>query len=443
MTIPPLMTLRLDVSRFYSPADFVGSDEPLIRFVTPEMANKKLDEALHYIDQVTQDYHDAGMPEKDPSAWSHWILFRRDFRSYYDEQYNSVFDASSVYTQAEDYIVQAEKRVRQYEKEGWTTREVAPEIPKSTSATSDIKTIAIAGFGIVVVLGAVYFFRKLARKNRPMSYERLNTWFLSGQKLLVKKFDPPSRATEIVIFHMGSKKATMVGTVDIPENEVEPSNLAVKAYELAQNDAQGMQRVGPQTYFVRIRYGSHLGDSRCTFRLTPETGDDAYDEDQHDEGMTEPPTNSGLTTQLMRHNEAILRILVASQAQTTSALQRQNELLEQRVNKSDKLYLETLDLFASLRLEMIKNNEERDQRQLENKWKSSILERVLPLTESVGMRLLGYTPKMATDAVGSFIESLNPEQLNAILPLLTDEQRTHLALVAESYMKTKEKEKNT
>lgn len=109
--------------------DDTGEEEPWTRFVTPEMSNSKLDQALHYIDNLTDEYYRAGMEEKAPDTWLEWMLFRVEFRKYYDDQYNSVFDAPSVYSEAENYIKRAKAYAAKYEKLGWHDSVVPPELP--------------------------------------------------------------------------------------------------------------------------------------------------------------------------------------------------------------------------------------------------------------------------------------------------------------------------
>lgn len=276
-----------------------------------------------------------------------------------------------------------------------------------------------------------------------MSYEKLEKWFTSDLKILKTVNNSP--CTQVQVYHMGSKRASLVAGIDVPTIDVEASGLAVKAYEAAQEDARGMERHGPQSYYVRLKFGSYMLPGRCTFRLIPESGGDD-DDDGEELTSTEPATNQGQAAQAMRHTEALMKMFLMSNQAVLTSLVAQNENLSKRANQGDEKFLQALDLFADLTLRASQDLNETRRLEANSKRKDLVLEKLAVLAGPVVTKMLGSGPgagEAALASIGGLVESFSTDQMNALMQILKPEQMTAFGLLIEAYQKQNPEKKGT
>lgn len=185
-----------------------------------------------------------------------------------------------------------------------------------------------------------------------------------------------------------------------------------------------------QTYFVvALEMGAKTGP-RHRFRVRGEG-----EEDDIEDGK---PTQSGLVSQLMRHNEAMMRTMVQAHHTTVSLLTRQNEML---ADTNAKLMIQRQEAF--LAIEEAKSNQADRELQLlmagnEEERKTEVQKQVMGklnalfpiiINKMAGKNLLN---EQETSVLREFASGLQPEQLQGIMQHLSNEQKiTLLSLIKE------------
>lgn len=198
----------------------------------------------------------------------------------------------------------------------------------------------------------------------------------------------------------------------------------------AQADADGMGSKSMRYVVIAIESGKKDGP-RFPFRLRGE-GDDG-DNDGEDQ-----PTPQGLQAQLMRHNEALCRMLVQTSAAAQSSLARRLESVEQQ---NERLLQQRAEYVAEREeaqsqqqdrdLQLLLANGQEQRADAQQRMIFQKLEAVFPLLmqKLTGSSVVppgdsGIWQKLAT--------SLTPEQLSGIAGMLTPEQQLQLFTILQS-----------
>jgi len=146
--------------------------------------------------------------------------------------------------------------------------------------------------------------------------------------------------------------------------------------------------------------------------------------------MSEPANEAGITAQLMRHNEVIMRTLTAN---LDRIMHHQNERLaasDRRASAHEDTYLRTMELFHDL--EDRQAARLREGRKLDSslKLKQQAGEKLLSLGSVVLDGVLGRAPQGAPAAAALLARevfgSIKSEQLQTILGVLDQEQQIKL-----------------
>jgi hypothetical protein len=164
--------------------------------------------------------------------------------------------------------------------------------------------------------------------------------------------DKLGRCYKLVVKHFSINKKPQgdVGKIQIPENVADEGGVDAvigQVIQAAQDDANNLHS-GVQLYAV---FAYYLNDQtytpRCWFRVSAE---EEYDPETTANDPSEPATAQGLMSQLMRHNEAIMRTSVIQTSHVIQVLQQENasqrELLAKQAEQSiDAMAMiqETLD----------------------------------------------------------------------------------------------------
>jgi len=215
-----------------------------------------------------------------------------------------------------------------------------------------------------------------------------------------------------------------VETFPIPEriSVEEIGSLAETILARAQEDADGSG--GLQRYTLQLfeREGAKpVG--RYPFRMRGEE-DPEWDEPAGEEA----PTSKGLLTQMMRHNEATVRVMVQSAGTLTGVMARRMESLENMVGKLVEQRQSDLEILERA----LSQQHERDMTMLvtdnEEKRKDRMIQKVEMLLPAVLHKLTGHKllpgdtdPNMIL--VKELVNSMSPEQIMRIRTNLSQEQQ--------------------
>jgi len=233
----------------------------------------------------------------------------------------------------------------------------------------------------------------------------------------------PLKRLELV--HYGGRKEDTLYSLDDITTETDENEAANTLLHHAERDAEGLG--GTQSYGIYAYYGDGKRPAyKHRFRLScvDPFGDAA------DIG-SEPPTEKGITKQLMRHVEGMARInassmggIIAHYEKTIERLQKRVETLESRELESKEAYEELLSLKQTRDIEKL---------QAESKEKriDDIVGTVKMLLPSVVNKLAGKeVVPGATDPVRiqveAVVKTLKPEQLSKMMNVLEPQQAAAL-----------------
>ena len=248
--------------------------------------------------------------------------------------------------------------------------------------------------------------------------------FIKGELVKNRAEDKPLKRFVLRTYAAGTK-GQEIESFDLDEGIMvdDADQFAEQISTRAQIDADGngptMQRYCVLAYVK----GNAAPSARFVFRLKGET-----DIDLDDESGEEAPTTKGLLAQLMRHNEAIMRLALQGSTAHTNIMTRQMEATN-RTN--EHLLDERTKMFAAL--EEAKSTEHVRTMDLmlttgEQERKDKALEKMMSLVPLVVNRLVGVKVMPGKDdplmmLLEPLISSLKPEQFSAIAQQLDPQQQ--------------------
>lgn len=245
------------------------------------------------------------------------------------------------------------------------------------------------------------------------------------EKLVLKSAAPGSQGQEIEEFSP-------------PEGGWNSDNLPALKDDIlsrAQTDADGMGTKLQRYVIIALEMDESRGP-RFPFRVKGEGGDDSDGE--------EAPNDKGIISQLMRHNEVMMRQMTAGYAAQLSYLARQNEMLS---NQNQGLLVKQMEGFQALEdaksqqhqreMELLSVGASEERRSLALGKVVSKIDVLLPaiLGKITGSKLLTTGENKALD---QFVGSMSEEQLQHLSGLLTQEQKI---LFMQMMKETSEKKK--
>jgi hypothetical protein len=198
------------------------------------------------------------------------------------------------------------------------------------------------------------------------------------------------------------------------------------------DDASGMG--GMQRYLIESWHDDSESPS-ARFALRVQGYDP--DVDNLDSDDAEPPTKGGILGQQMRHNEIIMKTLVAGMGGAIQSLQRSaarnaelvETLMSQRL-EDFKVVEEALSHKHEREMEMMEQTADIDR-------KDKLVEKGLTLLPAVVNRISGRAlvaaPSPRDAMLKTLVETLSPEQLNGIAGQLNPEQQVVLLEMLQAF----------
>ena len=238
---------------------------------------------------------------------------------------------------------------------------------------------------------------------------------------------------------MGGNKAAVVLDMEVDPNQ-SALDLTSRFEEAANDDAEGIG--GLQGYVITTYFQAtpDKATERFSFRIAVESEeDDAL-------SQTEAPTTQGLTSQLMRHNEAQARVMTMGMAEV---VRQQNRMIERLAEQNDKLmgrHFDVLELTEKVMEERANKDIEKMKVTSEIARTDEAVGKLLQLAPVVANKFMGkkMLPEKATAGeimVQTFVESLRPEQMKDILEKLDPAQQVIVMELIQAQQAREEAEK--
>jgi len=253
------------------------------------------------------------------------------------------------------------------------------------------------------------------------------------------------RCKKIVLRHLNidNKPQSDVHSAAIPgDPSVQGTEIADKVIldiaEAAQRDANDYGH-GIQKYAIYAFYTANSNFApRKIFRVA------ADDEVERDSEMSEPPTEKGLTAQLMRHNEINTKNSLVAMGYILQTFQK--EISQQR--EQNRIFLQQQVDMTILVQDVMNESSKRRIEEKQAEIQVSMLEGVFEHLK-IGLpilfnRLAGkevFAPKMDRElyTLASILETMSPEQQHQLMGMLKPEQLAMLAELLHMYEERKHK----
>ena len=243
----------------------------------------------------------------------------------------------------------------------------------------------------------------------------LDKWLLAQRKLTGAKY--------VELRHIGvTDEASPVQRWLVDDGGA--GSLASEIWTSAQQWADGIGS-GPQRFAVAVLDVKDKPLAQYLMRAaTDAVGGLSYD--------SEPATLAGVTKQLMRHTEAIMRGSAAAHAQLIEHLLREHARLSTRCEALEGRHLELLELSEDLLSQRSTRELTRERALMQERRKDDLLRKMGTLLPVVMAKLSGSSlPAQLDPAVAELAKSLDAEQLDKLTAVLRPEQVIALTTVLE------------
>ena len=265
--------------------------------------------------------------------------------------------------------------------------------------------------------------------------KKFETWM---RRMLLSVDEEDGQCIKLVISHttVSKKRGEEVGTIKIPKAVKDIDAFLNEKIDEIENatvvDADGIG--GVQSYQVQAFFEKLEGaKSRYTFRIEADDDEEEY--------KSEPPTQAGLTAQLMRHNEAQARTMTMTTGQVMASLSRQNTRL---LEMAEKVFEDKLKLIEAME-DLSTKKHERDielrdqafkQTMVEDGYKKLVMLAPILVNKFMGKKLLPEQAGTMEIMMARLMESIGPEQGEALSKILTPDQMAILMEIATKYQKS-------
>lgn len=209
-------------------------------------------------------------------------------------------------------------------------------------------------------------------------------------------------------------------------NEVEAAAAA---------DAGGIG--GTQSYIVQAFFENDADKAlaRFTFRVA---GDD--EEDENDGLNSEPPNRIGLTSQLMRHTEAIMRTGTMATGQVVAVMQRTIANLTESNERLMAQRMESYQLIEELQSQkherdLLTSREAMKQQMIRETFEKATLLLPVVINKLTGKNVLPEKKTGGEIMIKEFMNSLTPEQGEKLQTILNPAQLTVVLSMMEGFAK--------
>jgi len=255
-------------------------------------------------------------------------------------------------------------------------------------------------------------------------------------------FPEPTRGkcNRVVVKHIGVDRRPQGDVAQFPvkleegSDEIEP--LLMQIAEAAQNDANDLNS-GVQSYAIYAYFAQDRNYvPRKIFRVS------SVDEEiERDVNPSEPPTEKGLTSQLMRHNEAIMRQMTIATGMQLQTMQRENQRLAEMNERYSQQQVDFLVLVQDLLDNATRRRLDERQQEASLAIKEEAMQKLAALVPVVINRMAGQQILPVEDKsfmlMASFLENLTDEQQQQLLNQCSDSQKMVLAEILSEYEKKK------
>jgi hypothetical protein len=243
----------------------------------------------------------------------------------------------------------------------------------------------------------------------------LDKWLVAQRKLAGAKY--------VELRHIGvTDEASSVQRWLVDDGGA--GTLASEIWTSAQQWADGIGS-GPQRFAVAVLDAKDKPLAQYLMRAaTDAVGGLAYD--------SEPATLAGVTKQLMRHTEAIMRGSAAAHAQLIEHLLREHARLSTRCEALEGKHLELLELSEDLLSQRSGRELTRERALMHERRKDELLRKMGMLLPVLMAKLSGTAlPAQLDPAVRELAKSLDAEQLDKLTAVLRPEQVIALTTMLE------------
>ena len=229
----------------------------------------------------------------------------------------------------------------------------------------------------------------------------------------------------------------------------------------AQDDADGLPGQ-VQTYIIysfgRVDRELRKPLSRCPLRVSKrdmlaEDGGDAYAPlARYGSGNrgggeldSEPPTPMGLVSQLMRHNEALMKMAVLGSQQSLNNLSRENSRLMDQSERGFERQLEFVRLSEEMQSQKVEREAASFEAASKEARKNEFFQKIMMLAPTVINRIakapiLPETTTPLTEMIDGFGSSLRDEQIGKLMSILSADQQITLVEILQTIRKKQEAE---
>lgn len=248
------------------------------------------------------------------------------------------------------------------------------------------------------------------------------------ERLVLRSAAPGSKGNDVETFEVRASE------LELEEIPILAGNILQRAQDDADGNGPGVSRFLVYAY----RKGENKPSARYPFRLRGES-----DLDMDSESGEEAPTAKGIITQLMRHNEAMARILVQTTGASMASMAR-------RLESADKLN----EALAKERREMFVTLEEAKSEQHNRDMELMLTEGGMKRKDQAFAKLMALVPMVINKIAGSkllpdksdpimmllepLIGSLDQAQFQAIAQSLTPEQQIMFVDLLKTFQERKQ-----
>ncbi len=228
---------------------------------------------------------------------------------------------------------------------------------------------------------------------------------------------------------LGAKAGHEVATFDPPSRDSAEDWLEDTAQQVlaaAENDAQNLNAAAPQAYVLLSYRKENETKADARFVLprvtaTEENVDGGYE--------SEPASLKGAFAQQLRHNEALIRLMITNSNTLLETSQRNIERLTQHLEKREEQRVELFDTFE----ELLSKKQDRELERMKAEQRAEAFKQAIPdlkllvgaiANKMTGAKALPSGPQ--SEMLARFFATLTDEQKQAIFGSLRPEQQTGL-----------------